>query len=612
MKKYFKYIIISILIISTACEDYLDVPKETLDLSDEDIFTSYLDYRNYLSTMYGSIREFAFYEDYGARFGSEKTSGFPICASDAIRSFDNYLFEDRWFNVAAFEETYCAKRRTHHQLPFWSQCWNAIRVANTVLQKQEMLQVPEAATQEEKDRLMGQAYFGRAYTYAWMLEIWGGMPYFKKPLDINVDEVNVPRLSYHETVLEIAADCDSAAKYLPARWNEYNSNDGSYSISDEVGRYSAMHALALKSRVLLYDASEYSNAEQDPVRWQKAMTASSEALDFALNNNYGLVNRNNYSTIFYGELYTKEHIHNIFYNAYQRRVTDWDHAFTWLPPTISGDFGRGHGLCVTQDMVDRFEIIVERDGSGNPTRSLSVEDAQAEGLYNDQNPYASRDPRFYQNIIYHGRPVDKPAREINMTEGSQDRKQAFGYDNKTGYYVGKYWDGGTGVSGGNNTVTIYPCVMQRVAELYLNFAEAANEVTASPDVVPTEATFSALSAINELRNARGLPDVDDIYKSKTEFRKRIRNERYVELCFEGNHSFVDSRRWKWIDKADYTETFKMTIKKDETGNITDFPTGYIFKKEFLEERPFYERLYFFPIPQRDIDKASAFKQNPGY
>ena len=596
--------------ITTGCEDYLDIENESLDLGEEDIFTSFLDYRNYLSTMYGSIREFAFYSDYGARNGSEKTAGFPICASDAIRSFDNYLFEDRWFNVAAFEETFCAKKRTHHNLPFWSQCWNAIRVANTVIQNQDMLQVPEMASQEEKDRLLGQAYFGRAYTYAWMLEIWGGMPYLKKPLDINADEVNLPRLSYHETVMEIVADCDLAAQYLPARWNEYS--NGSYSISDQVGRYSSMHALALKSRVLLYDASEHNNPENDASRWQTAMLAANEALEYALNNNYGLVNKSEYSSIFFGELFTKEHIHNIFYNAYERRVSDWDHAFTWLPPTISGDFGRGHGLCVTQDMVDRYEVIVAYDAVGNPTRSLSVEDAQAQGLYNDQNPYNSRDPRFYQNIIYHGRPVDKPAREISMLDASQDRKQAFGYDNKTGYYVGKYWDGGTGVSGGNNTVTKYPCVIQRVSELYLNFAEAANEVSGSPDATPAGASLSASAAINELRQARGLPPVDAIYMNQADFRKRVRNERYVELCFEGNHSFVDSRRWEWIDKPDYQETYKMKITIDETNNTTQYPTGYQFEKQFLEERPFYERLYFFPIPQRDIDKASNFAQNPGY
>tara|TARA_B110001469_G_C9647403_1_gene328005 strand:+ start:181 stop:2013 length:1833 start_codon:yes stop_codon:yes gene_type:complete len=610
MKTYSKYIIVCLFVITTGCEDYLDIQNESLELTDEDVFTSYIDYRNYLSTMYGSIREFAFFQDYGARYGSEKTAGFPICASDAIRSFDNYLFEDVWFNVAAFEETYCAEKRGHHNLPFWSQCWNAIRVANTVIQNQDMLLVPEKASQEEKDRLLGQAYFGRAFTYAWMLDIWGGMPYLEKPLDINFDDVNLPRLSYHETVMKIVTDCEKAAQYLPARYNEYSG--GSYTISDQVGRYSAMHALALKSRVLLYDASEHNNPGNDMSRWQAAMIAANEALEYALSNNYGLVDKTDYSTIFYGELYTKEHIHNIFYNFHTRTVISWEHAFTWLPPTISGDFGRGHGLSVTQDMVDRYEVIVAYDAAGNPTRSISVEDAQSEGLYNDQNPYNARDPRFYQNIIYHGRPVDKPAREISMTDESQDKKQAFGLDNKTGYYVGKYWNGGTGVSGGNRTATIQGCALQRVSELYLNFAEAANEVTGTPDETPAGASFSASSAINELRQARGLPAVDAIYNNQSDFRKRVRNERYVELSFEGNHSFVDSRRWEWIDTPEYQETYKMKITEDETNNTTQYPTGYRFEKQFLEERPFYERLYLFPIPQREIDKASAFKQNPGY
>ena len=80
-------------------------------------------------------------------------------------------------------------------------------------------------------------------------------------------------------------------------------------------------------------------------------------------------------------------------------------------------------------------------------------------------------------------------------------------------------------------------------EVYLNYAEAVNEVY-GPNGVAPGGTLTAVGAINLLRNRVGMPNVDAKYTgSKEDFRERIRNERAIELCFEG-FRYDDIRRWK--------------------------------------------------------------------
>ena len=97
------------------------------------------------------------------------------------------------------------------------------------------------------------------------------MPYFTEPLDQN-DYLGFDRLSYQETAENIAADCDLAFEYLPLEWD-----------LDNMGRPVKSVALALKSRVLLYAASETNNPENDLTKWQAAAEAADELIKFVEN-----------------------------------------------------------------------------------------------------------------------------------------------------------------------------------------------------------------------------------------------------------------------------------------------------------------------------------------
>ena len=82
-----------------------------------------------------------------------------------------------------------------------------------------------------------------------------------------------------------------------------------------------------------------------------------------------------------------------------------------------------------------------------------------------------------------------------------------------------------------------PWVWLRLAELYLNYAEAQYEL-GHEDI--------ARDYVNIIRNRVGLPDITS---SGEELFNDIIHERQIELCFE-YHRFFDVRRWMIADSAD--------------------------------------------------------------
>ena len=141
-------------------------------------------------------------------------------------------------------------------------------------------------------------------------------------------------------------------------------------------------------------------------------------------------------------------------------------------------------------------------------------------------------------------------------------------------------------------------VHMRYTELFLIYAEAANE-TWGPDGVGTYG-FSARSVIAAIRKRAGITQPDNYLASittKEDMRKLIRNERRIELCFEG-FRFWDLRRWK----ADLTEAAKGI-------NITK--TSYTVVD--VEQRMYNnDHMIYGPIPQNEFLKYNALIQNKGW
>jgi hypothetical protein len=173
------------------------------------------------------------------------------------------------------------------------------------------------------------------------------------------------------------------------------------------------------------------------------------------------------------------------------------------------------------------------------------------------------------------------------------------YATPTGYYLKKYVIEGINLEPPNVTQVEHTWVLFRYAEVLLNYAEAMNEAYGPEDAAGMGMT--ARAAVNEVRQRAGMPDFP-AGMTKEEFRSKLRNERRVELAFEG-HRFWDVRRWMIGDQT--TDIYGTTIGFNPFG-------GYTYEKTLVEEREFNDNMNLFPIPQTEIYKNPYLEQNPGW
>jgi hypothetical protein len=432
---------------------------------------------------------------------------------------------------------------------------------------------------------------------------WGGMPYLYAPMsaDGNMDLV---RLSMQETYELAAKDCDSAAMFLR---NVIPNIEFQYP--------TRIAALAMKSRLLLYAASTQARTEDHPTNphenlWEQAALAANEALKEAEAAGYRLVEwgaelngDEGYYYIFKDNNYVEYPKEVLFGRRAQIGWTADSYTQCIRPP---GQLGGTTGAAANHLLVDCFEM---------KATGLPIDDNNS-GYY-DQNPYAGRDPRFYFNIMYNQAKVMDRTMQIyqfdETTEalGSQDCVIGPGGNpnngfTRTGYYAKKW----LGKTFGAALPQIWPYM--RLAEVYLNFAEAANEAWNDPAVKHSNCKYSAEEALNKVRERAEMPGIHSKFLNQNAFRQRIRNERRVELCFE-EHRLFDIRRWLIATQPENRDIWRMRITKLAPGyDQSIYPTGFRYLPEFYAPRTFENRHYLFVIDVNDTRMGSNFKQNPGW
>ena len=377
---------------------------------------------------------------------------------------------------------------------------------------------------------LGEAYFLRAWYHFDLLKYYGGIgadgkaygiPLTTSFLEIS-DELDLPRNTYQECVDRIAADCDSAAKYLPLVYSKATGTiiDGAIA---EAGHPSGMSAKALKARAYLYAASPAFNPTNDATLWDKAAAASANAITastfddlMTFANYFSKANLNDKN-------YTNKDI--FFRGPIVKASTNYE-SENFPPRAFSG---RGT-YNPTQNLVDAFPMNDGYPLGTSPTKP-----------YDPANVVTNRDPRLDLFIVRDGETWAKITMSTKV--GALD---AYGSDQnatRTGYYLQKLLNSGVSLETGKVVSTDYAAILLAKPELYLNFAEAAINASGNPDDM--KYGFSARQVLAKLRN-RALGSGKDLYLAtvtdKAGFLTVVKNERRVELCFE-DHRFWDLRRW---------------------------------------------------------------------
>jgi hypothetical protein len=230
--------------------------------------------------------------------------------------------------------------------------------------------------------------------------------------------------------------------------------------------------------------------------------------------------------------------------------------------------------------------------------------------YDPANPWDGRDPRFNAFILTDGtrwvksKPETDPQAYLQLYTSPNEGLDRGTQGSLTGYLVKKFWPYGVNSVDQEWGEFWYRTPVLRVAEVYLIYAEAVNEVY-GPKTVPSingETGLSAEEALNMVRSRAEMPGVHSKFTgSKTDFRERIRVERSVELCFEGQR-WHDLRRWHIGHLPENKTLYGLNFDMDHT----------TFSKAWLLDRVFDEKHYWLPLPQDQVLQYEEYRQNPGW
>lgn len=543
MKKNYLYILASAALLSfSSCSDFLD--RYPLDeLSDGSFWKQPKDAEMAVTDLYAAL---------------------PTWDTDEDINSDNAVHGIKWAqgNVA---------KGIYDPAGFgWSGNYSVIRQANLILEKiDEIPDYPQA----DKNKVLGQTYFFRAYEYGDLIRSFGDVPYIDKTLTLD-DQKNITRTPKEEVYTKMMADFDKAIEYLPIKWPD-----------SEYGRVTKGAARAMKARVALYFG-----------KWDVAAAAAKDVMDQGTYELYDKDNTGKYAELFW----EKADGCDEFILVTQFNYPDKTHYLIGWECFPSLGWG---GINPTQSLVDAFE-----DKDGAPISKSTI--------YDSTKPFENRDPRLEVNVLHDGEVMyGVTIKTAPLKSSGKIGVGQHGDATGTGYYQQKWLDPSInpqsdGWNMGKDWVAI------RYAEVLLTYAEAKNEIS------PLDP--SAFDAVNQVRKRVGMPELQNTNPSlptycatQDDLRQRIRNEWRVEFALEGGKRQWDIRRWgiaKDVLNAPFEGMkYKLVDSPDadpqDGGKICILYQGDPIK---LTGSSYTDNNYVYPIPQSEIDLNSNLTQNPGY
>ena len=647
----------------TSCTDWLDKDPDSIVAEDE-AFKNYRNFQGYIEEIYSLVpgKEFVNYCT-AWNFGD-----------DAVHNPEGYAHMDHQVDLGNYRNWYtnnqCWLNGANSSL--WRNAWYCIRKCNMGIENIQSL----VGTDEERDLLLGQMYFFRAWWHFELMCYFGGLPYIDKPfVDGHIPEL--PRLSFQECADRCAEDFERAAELLPLDPKDWDQTlvGRDYTSGQNDLRINKFMALCYLGKcylwagsplmkefekwnkgglpVLLGASQNGKTYDYDEEYCKKAAEALGKALDYVAKGQvtYKL------ATFKFAEIYDhtpassitdkNEFYTNIFYTindswkmpgaceAIFRGAHPGANSSNWNCAKIFGPKVAGlveHDNIIhhpTANLIDQYGMV-----NGQPIYLVKdghyVINPKAE--WDPKHPYKNRDPRFYHDIVFDGFHYVLNAEGLNEAQKPHEYCSLYSdgamrnVDNgsSTGYFIqkliphqcnigDKFYEWGTSLQ------SYLPYM--RLADVYLMFAEAIAAFAQEPnDLKKTTLycpSYSAVAAVNALRDRVGMEGVQDNFlDSREHFLDEVRRERAVELAFEG-FRWCDLQRWLLLTEPPYTEKYSHEferMQKAEWFKRNDPKDAEVanFHKKTLIKRNLEAKHYWFPFPEKDVYLYEGFKQNPGW
>ena len=646
----------------TSCSDWLDKDPDSIVAEDE-AFKNYRNFQGYIEEIYSLIPD------------KQKVN---YCTAwnfgdDAVHNPEGYAHMDHQVDLGNYRNWWTNSQcwLNGDRSSLWRNSWYSIRKCNLGIENIKSL----VGTDEERDLLLGQLYFFRAWWHFELMCYFGGLPY----IDVAFESKNIPelpRLSFQECADRCAEDFERAYNLLPLDWDETLAGMQTSGKNElRVNRFMALCYLGKcylwagsplmkefeKTKnggvaQLLGASSNGKTYDYDVNYCQKAAEAFGKALEMVSRGtvNYKLAEFK-YSNIYdheRDEAVSESCFSDIFYTVKQnwnmpgsteaifRGAYPGANSANWNCAKIFGP--KVAGLVAHDNIIHHPTAnLIDQYGMANGQPIYIVQNGvyvlNPESGWDPTHPYKDRDPRFYHDIVFDG------FHYVLQTEGlSADQKKleycslytggamrAVDNASSTGYFIQKLiphqcnegdrwydWDW---------AFQSYIPYM-RLADIYLMYAEAraavvsnAKELKEKPEYCPS---LSAVDAINKLRDRVNSDDYPmehvqpQFLDTREHFLDEVRRERAVELAFEG-FRWCDLQRWLLLTEPPYTVKYSHEferMEKDDWYKNHDPKDAQVanFRKQELITRSFDSKHYWFPLPDADTYLYEGFAQNPGW
>lgn len=501
----------------------------------------------------------------------------------------------------------------------WRDCRAAIQYINLFLANVDKI---NWNSQEKIRAMYHQRYIGearglRAIFMYYLLQAHGGLdangkllgvPLITTPTDVNSDFSSLEvRASYADCMKALIEDAEEAVKVLPVDYADLTEDSTTvsalgknYRVSKSeynrvlgtnfAGRLSGRIARAVLAQATLMAASP-AYSDQSGVDYATAAKYAAAVLN--LNDGVNGIDMNGlqwYADANMSGYSAAQCPKEVLWRTEKSESNDYESAY--YPPSLYGN-GR---INPTQNLVDAFPML-----NGYPISD------EANSMYDENNPYENRDPRLAMYILYNGQPAGINNTAINTQKDNATNLDGLNKDvsksTRTGYYMKKHLRQDVNLDPTVNSKQQHYTARIRYTELYLDYAEAANEAYGPQGKAPG-AAYSAYDVIKKIRERAGIDAsdfyLDDIKNDKDKMRELIRNERRIELCFE-DFRFWDLRRWK------------ANLNKEANGmDITETDGVKTYKIIPVETRNFDKNAYYGPIPYDQVLNFPSLIQNAGW